>query len=179
MLLCANSALTATSRILFAFARDDGLPFSKFLSRSNKRFRTPINAIIVVSVVAAAMCAGARALPILTAINTVCLYLAYIIPIALCLFTKDHVAKAEFKSKAVWSMGPLRVPAQLISVVWVAFITVLFLWPTPTNPYALYTFGGFLLLSMVYFLAFVRGKFLGPVSLRKKNVLIGAVVNHS
>ncbi|PYI03918.1 amino acid transporter [Aspergillus sclerotiicarbonarius CBS 121057] len=43
----------STGRILWAFARDDGLPFSKFCSKVNPRFKTPINAQLCVGIVIA------------------------------------------------------------------------------------------------------------------------------
>ena len=43
--LCALAGLTSTSRMLFAFSRDGGLPFSKALSQVSRKYRTPVNAI--------------------------------------------------------------------------------------------------------------------------------------
>ena len=43
--LCALAGLTSTSRMMFAFARDGGLPFSKALRQVSRKHRTPVNAI--------------------------------------------------------------------------------------------------------------------------------------
>lgn len=40
--------MASTSRQVFAFARDDGLPFSRWVSKVNKRTITPMNSLIVV-----------------------------------------------------------------------------------------------------------------------------------
>lgn len=40
--------MASTSRQVFAFARDDGLPFSRWISKVNKQTLTPMNALIVV-----------------------------------------------------------------------------------------------------------------------------------
>lgn len=50
----AVSALASTSRIMFAFARDKGLPYSQWLSTVDSRFDVPVNAIL--STTAFAIC---------------------------------------------------------------------------------------------------------------------------
>jgi amino acid transporter len=44
-LVCSVSLLAEGSRSLFAFARDNGLPFSRFLARVTTKARIPLNAI--------------------------------------------------------------------------------------------------------------------------------------
>ena len=41
-----SSILTAISRQIWAFSRDNGLPFSFWIKRVNKNLSTPINAVI-------------------------------------------------------------------------------------------------------------------------------------
>ena len=48
--LSVTNFMASTSRQLFAFARDDGLPFRNFIARVNSRTMTPINSLIVVVV---------------------------------------------------------------------------------------------------------------------------------
>lgn len=45
------SVMTTSSRMIFAFARDGGLPASKFLARVHPRLGLPLNALILISVV--------------------------------------------------------------------------------------------------------------------------------
>ncbi|KAK4543607.1 hypothetical protein LTR36_005502 [Oleoguttula mirabilis] len=47
MAMIAVSNIATASRQMFAFARDSGLPYSKFLKRINPRHRVPLNAILV------------------------------------------------------------------------------------------------------------------------------------
>ena len=45
-LLCGLATVTSASRMLFAFSRDDGMPFgSKALATVSPKYRTPVNAI--------------------------------------------------------------------------------------------------------------------------------------
>ena len=43
--LCALAAVTSTSRMIYAFSRDDGLPFSSLLKTVSPKYRTPVAAI--------------------------------------------------------------------------------------------------------------------------------------
>src|SRR6185437_7126473 len=44
-LLCGLATVTSASRMIFAFARDGGLPFSKTLATVSVKYRTPVASI--------------------------------------------------------------------------------------------------------------------------------------
>jgi amino acid transporter len=48
---CGSSVQGAGSRLAFSFARDGALPGSKWISRVNSRFRTPVNALLAGAVI--------------------------------------------------------------------------------------------------------------------------------
>jgi choline transport protein len=50
---CALGITTTASRMTWSFARDNGTPFSRFLSKVDTRTRVPINAVFVVTCLAA------------------------------------------------------------------------------------------------------------------------------
>ncbi|EMC93695.1 hypothetical protein BAUCODRAFT_251202 [Baudoinia panamericana UAMH 10762] len=50
---CATGIMTTASRMTWSFARDKGLPFSRFLSTVNPRTQVPANAVLMVSFLAA------------------------------------------------------------------------------------------------------------------------------
>jgi amino acid transporter len=50
---CGSSIQGAGSRLAFSYARDGALPGSRWISRVNKRFRTPVNALLMGAVVTA------------------------------------------------------------------------------------------------------------------------------
>src|SRR4051794_28450188 len=61
--LCALAGMTSFSRMVFAFARDGGLPFSQALRRVSPTYRTPVNAIwasALLAVAGHALYAGLR-----------------------------------------------------------------------------------------------------------------------
>ena len=164
MSLCGLASIAAASRMLFAFSRDKGAPASGWLRHVSHRFRTPANAIVgivgfsFVLTLAAFIFGGNTAIVIVTAISTIALYWAYGVPILL-----GVIGKQDWREQAVWSLGRFSKPVALISILWIAFISVLFLWPTSGNPYTLLAYLAFLLFLVVYFFVWARSRFKGPV----------------
>ena len=125
-LFCGMSSVTSNSRMIYAFSRDGAVPFHNVWHRLD-RGRTPRNAIIL-----AVVCSFILAVPsvfnytayvAVTSIATIGLYIAYALPILLRQFAKD------FKP-GPWRLGAGSKPIGWIAVIWVAFISVLFMLPT-------------------------------------------------
>ena len=132
---CGMSSITTNSRMVYAFSRDDAVPGSKRWHKLDKN-RTPRNAIIF-----SAVCAFILALPsvlsyvayiAVTSIAVIGLYISYILPIILRLFSK------EFKP-GPWTLGKWSKPVGIISTLWVVFIAVLFMLPS-AKPVTLQSF---------------------------------------
>src|SRR5262249_32438344 len=75
--LCALSGLTSFSRMLFAFARDGGLPFSKAIRFVSPTYRTPVYAIWLGALLALAASLYTPAFLTLAAGCAVFLYISY------------------------------------------------------------------------------------------------------
>src|SRR6185369_14796173 len=56
MWLCGLSSITSMSRMWFAFARDGGMPGHTLVRRIHPRWRTPVWAIVLPSVLAVVIC---------------------------------------------------------------------------------------------------------------------------
>ncbi|HEV2638061.1 MAG TPA: amino acid permease [Actinocrinis sp.] len=127
-LFCGMSSVTANSRMIYAFSRDGALPASAFWHRVNKRTRTPTNAIWLA--VGGAFILGLpylfnnTAYVAVTSIAVIGLYIAYVIPTLLRL-----LRGADFVP-GPWHLGRWSRPVGIVAVIWVAFITVLFMLPT-------------------------------------------------
>ncbi len=74
---CGLASMAATSRLLFAMARDRMLPFSQWLAYVPESHRTPRNAILFVWVTASAVVIGLPNLDMITQISAVAGYLGY------------------------------------------------------------------------------------------------------
>jgi amino acid transporter len=107
----------------------------------------------------AAYIAGSyTAIAIVTAISTIALYWAYGVPIFLGVFGKQ-----EWRDHAVWKLGRFSKPIAIVACLWIVLISFLFLWPTSGNAYTLLAYGIFLAALVVYYFAWARTHFKGPV----------------
>jgi amino acid transporter len=127
-LFCGMSSVTANSRMIYAFSRDGALPGSNLWHKVNKRTRTPTNAIWLAA--GGALILGlpylwnSAAYAAVTAIATIGLYIAYVSPTFLRLRQG-----ATFK-RGPWHLGRWSYVVGTIAVIWVVFITILFMLPT-------------------------------------------------
>ena len=89
--LCALAAVTSTSRMVYAFARDGGLPFSDQLSSVSPTFRTPVWAIwftAVLTVILTIITTPLNAFVALSTGSAMYLYISYGMPIIAGLFAE-------------------------------------------------------------------------------------------
>lgn len=80
--LCGLATVTSLSRMVFAFARDGGLPFSPKLRHVSHRYRTPGVAIWVSSLLSVAFTVYAPVYTVLAAVCAMFVYLSYLMPVA-------------------------------------------------------------------------------------------------
>jgi amino acid permease (GABA permease) len=129
-LFCGMSSVTANSRMIYAFSRDGALPFSNFWHRVNHRSRTPTNAIWLAAgfafVLGLPYLWNVTAYAAVTSIAVIGLYIAYVLPTFLRLRRGEHFQRGP------WHLGRWSKPIGIIAVVWVIFITVLFMLPQVT-----------------------------------------------
>jgi len=122
MWLCGVASVTSMGRMWYAFARDDGMPGSRWLKRVSGRHQTPHVAILVTSVLSVLICVYAAAWFVVTSISTICLYLAYGIPILLKL-------RRGLATAPPWSLGRFSRLVNVIAIGWIAIITIVFMLP--------------------------------------------------
>ncbi len=156
MWLCGVASVTSMGRMWYAFARDDGMPGSRWLKRVGGRHRTPYAAILVAAALSVLICVYAAAWFVVTSISTICLYLAYGIPILL------HVRNRLPRAETPWSLGRFGPFVNVIAIVWIAVITVVFM--LPPNELVLWTMLFVAAALTVYWLAAARQHFRGPTA---------------
>ncbi|HJP89917.1 MAG TPA: amino acid permease [Candidatus Limnocylindrales bacterium] len=170
MAFCGLSSVAAAGRMLYAFARDDGLPTSGWLKKVSHRYRTPANsltAIVVVSwlfTVAAFMVGSGTAIVIVTAISTIFLYAAY----GVCIYL--GATTSEWLNHRVWSLGRWSKLIAWVAVLWCIVLMGLFSFPTSGNiswPFMVIT----VLLLLVYYFGWARKRFKGPRSMGAESQL--------
>jgi len=129
---CGMSSVTSNSRMIYAFSRDGALPGSNFWHKVNKRTRTPTNSIWLAAV--GALILGLpylwnpEAYAAVTAIATIGLYIAYILPVIL------RLRQGENFKRGPWHLGRWSTLVGVIATIWVVFITILFMLPQAFPP---------------------------------------------
>jgi amino acid transporter len=127
-LFCGMSAVTSASRMLFAFSRDRAVPGHRIWSHLNKQ-HVPSYAVMLIvffALVVALPAWSGNTLFVyaaITSIATIGLYIAYILPIILRLRQGDKFAVGP------WNLGRWYKPLNIIAIIWVAFISILFILP--------------------------------------------------
>ena len=127
---CLTASVTSASRMLFAFSRDRAVPGHRLWRRVAPN-RIPRYAVIAIVVLAAALM-----LPTLynffvgyyvgTGIAVIGLYIAFILPVILRYRMKDRFEPGS------WSLGKHYKWIDPIAIVWVFFISIVFLMPPYT-----------------------------------------------
>ncbi|KAF2796058.1 amino acid transporter [Melanomma pulvis-pyrius CBS 109.77] len=115
--------LASVSRLTWAFARDDGLPFSGYFKHVDATYRVPIRSIALVSIVIVLLSliniGSSTALNAILSLSTIALYTSYIIPITCLIFMRFRVPDKIYDSQAgraeisegqlvfgPWNLGP-------------------------------------------------------------------------
>jgi amino acid transporter len=170
--LCALAGLTSTSRMIYAFARDGGLPFSEKLATVHPGFRTPVAAIWTGAVLAVAATLYSPAFAALAAGCALFLYVSYAMPVAAGLF-------AEGKT---WNeFGPFRLgvwskPFAVIVILGVLILMYVGIQP-PFDILINYAVGTLVILGIFWF-AIERRRFQGPPigeeAIRRRQAAIAA-----
>jgi amino acid transporter len=158
--LCGLAALTSASRMVFAFARDGGLPGSGWLRRVNPQTSSPAVAVWVAALSGAAFTV---LLPYTTiaVICTVLLYLSYVLPVAAGWWAWGRTWTAH----GPWHLGPFYRPLAGVSVL--GSIGLLVIGVQPPNQLALPIVAGLGVAMAVIWFGWERRRFKGPPGLGK------------
>jgi amino acid transporter len=125
---------TSASRVIWAYARDEALPFSKQLVRLSSVQRLPITALIVTLVIGSAIFLisnyAANAYMMLVNFTTGGFYVAFLFPLigALIAQLRGRMPRGGF------SLGVLTTPVMFIATVWASFQFINIAWPRAVNP---------------------------------------------
>jgi amino acid transporter len=158
MWFCGLSAITSASRAVFSLARDRGTPAAGWLRGVHPSHGTPGPAIWVIAFASLAAMVWTKAIPVVTSLSTVALYVAYIVPVVLGL--KARLAGSSWPREAPWSLGRWGVLVNAIAIGYTVVICVILV--MPPNQLAGLTFLGLTAVLLVLYLADARRKFKGP-----------------
>ncbi|KAM5524065.1 hypothetical protein FOXYSP1_00108 [Fusarium oxysporum f. sp. phaseoli] len=125
---CLIASHTWQARLCWSFARDNGLPCSRFLSQIQPTLRVPIVAHVTSCIIVAIL--GCLYLASYTAFNSmvtacvVLLYASYSIPVV-CLLL---MGRSKLKRGPFW-MGKAGMACNIVLLIWLVFCTVMYSFP--------------------------------------------------
>ncbi len=162
MWFCGLSSVTSASRTFYAFARDDGLPFSRLIRRVSPRFKTPPPAIAIAVILPCALVLvtsrfSDAVFDAVTSLATTALYLSYGAPIALGVVSRGRKKWVRF---GPWNLGRAGVPIACAAVAYCAFVLVCFAIP-PNQIYG-EVIGAVVAAIVLVYVVFARPRFRGP-----------------
>jgi amino acid transporter len=172
---CLTACLTSGSRMLFAFSRDRAVPGHK-VWRVVSTHRVPVWSVVGIGFFGFLLMLptwwnNLAGYYVGTSVGTTGLYIAFILPVILRMR-----AGASFE-RGAWSLGNHYKWINPIAILWVAFISIIFMLPTvpagiPGNAagftwnaanYAPLTIGGALILFGGWWILSAKNWFKGPV----------------
>ena len=185
--LCALAGLTSTSRMIYAFARDGGLPFSKALSTVSPTHRTPNTAIWATFVLCSILVIITTPLGAFAALSTGCamyLYISYAMPVVAGFFAEGKTW-TEFGKFRLGGLSKIFAIITLIGAVTVIVAGHVFVPSIPGDPATGASFvpglvwytGGFILFLVVLWFGVENRRFKGPPmgdEIKKRQAAIAA-----
>jgi choline transport protein len=173
---CVNNVATC-SRQLFSFARDQGVPFSGFLSRVRPGWDIPLNSILVsfcITIGLSLINIGSTvAFNSVGSLGTCALISSYIVSIS-CMFVKRWNNEPLLPCK--FSLGRAGIWINGLSVVYLCVALVFSFFPTFPHPtpdemnWNILIYGTVVAFSLVYFFFKGRKVYVGPVEYVNKDL---------
>jgi amino acid transporter len=125
---CLTASVTSASRMMFAFSRDRAVPGHQMWRRISRQ-RVPVYSVFGIGLFAAILMIPAVwnylvGYGVGTAIAVIGLYIAFILPVYLRLRKGD-----SWDEPRAWSLGKHYKWIDTIAILWVALITILFIFP--------------------------------------------------
>src|SRR5262249_50472850 len=125
---CLTACITSGSRMLFAFSRDRAVPGHQAW-RKVSRHRVPVMATFAVGTLGFLLLLptywnNLAGYYVGTSVGTTALYIAFILPVIL------RMKQGDSFEPGAWTLGKHRKWINPIAVIWVGFISIVFMLPT-------------------------------------------------
>ncbi|TVY61355.1 Choline transport protein [Fusarium oxysporum f. sp. cubense] len=187
---CATvGMLASTSRVFWSFARDRGLPGWRTLSKVSDRTTVPLYSVLCTAVISILLSLINIGSPVafqnVTSLSISCLYSSYLIAAGLLLYrrltkgfvlpgTSDLPALANTTgAELVWGpfhlKGAFGIANNIFAMCYLIVVGFFSFWPPMVNPtvdmmnYSVVVTGGLVIFSVIYYFAWARKEYNGPV----------------
>ncbi|KAK5206510.1 hypothetical protein LTR20_006943 [Exophiala xenobiotica] len=170
--MIATSCFASTSRQLFAFARDDGMPFPTWMKKVNPQLNVAANSCLVTwgyTVVMSLIYIGSPiAFNAIISLAIVALMATYAISIACVLWRR--ITHPETLPPVFWSLGKWGVVVNVLGLVYAIYAFFWAFWPIYWKPtademnWAIVIFAGVMFISAVNYVLSAHRMYKGPVA---------------
>jgi amino acid transporter len=154
--ICALAGLTSTSRMMYAFSRDGGLPGSKALATVSVQHRTPIYAIWVSAALALISTIYAPYYLVLAVACAVFLYISMVMPIAAGLLAEGG---PKWREKGPFNLGGLSKANAVFAMIFGILLAITGFFPP--NEKVFYVTIAMIIIMPIIWYAFERNRFEG------------------
>lgn len=154
--LCGLATVTSASRMLFAFARDGGLPFSAMLRQVSYVYRTPVFAIWTVAGVALLFTVWTPMYETIAVTCVILLYVSYVLPTALGFFALGR----GWTRLGPWTLGAFYRPLAVVCVAGCGLLILIGM--QPPNDRAVWMVSGMAAVLFLGWFGHARRHFPGP-----------------
>ena len=175
MIFGVINQVTTTSRQLWSFARDHGLPFSSFLSRVKPGWDVPLNAVVVTIcfsiIISMIILSSPTAFWDIGALCGAGLFSSYIICIG-CMAWRRIRGRPLLPSR--FSLGKAGLPINLIAIAFLLVEWFFQFWPSYPNPsvagmnWTVFIYWVVVIGSFVYYQFWAKKQYAGPVEYVRK-----------
>ena len=172
-LLFATIGLLATaSRMTWAFARENGLPFSKYLGRVEPRTSLPLWSIglstFISCLLALINIASTTAFNALTGLVLAAFYSAFLF--AACTMLHKRLTTPEQEIRwGLFKLGRYGVPITIFSIIYSVIGTFFSFWPPSPEPtpetmnWSIAVFGGLMVFCVIFWYTHAHKIYKGPI----------------
>ena len=173
MIFASIAVLAAASRMTWAFARDNGLPGSRFLSQVEPRTKLPLYSVglsVLITMLLGLINIGSSAAFNAVASLVVSGYLgSYTLPMVLLLRRK--IFNPSSVHYGPWTLGRgLGIFCNAFGLVWIAIVMVFSFFPAvrtgltaQTMNWSCLLWGGTMIIGIVSYFGYLRGRYNGPI----------------
>jgi amino acid transporter len=158
--LCGLATVTSASRMVFAFARDGGLPFSKAVRWVCPRRKSPAVAIWATAIAAVLFTVYTPVYSTMTAVCTILLYISYVLPSILGVRAYGRT----WTTMGPWNLGRWFRPLACLSAIGCGGLIVIGM--QPPNEHSAWVVGLMSLALAAAWFGSERRRFPGPPILR-------------
>jgi len=153
MWFCGLSTITSTSRTIYAFARDEGMPLSRVWRKVDAKHLTPAPAIWLSALAAFVASVYAGAYSVVTSISVLGLYVSYILPV----YLGWEARRSDSWRHGPWHLGAFSSAINLVAMAWTVFICAIMV--APPNQLAGETMLGLLVILTLWYALSERHRF--------------------